>query len=57
MARPRPVPPNLRVVDSSSWENGSNSRGSLGLRDADAGVDHLEGDLVGLLARAHALGW
>ena len=26
IARPRPVPPNRRVVDESAWENGSNRR-------------------------------
>ena len=26
MDNPRPVPPNLRVVEASAWTNGSNSR-------------------------------
>ena len=44
MARPRPVPPNLRVVEESACENGVEE--ALGVRhvDADAGVGDLEPD-------------
>ena len=38
MARPRPVPPNLRVVEVSAWENASKSRSVSAGVDADAGV-------------------
>ena len=41
MARPRPVPPYLRVVEASAWVKAWNSRSAVG-RDADAGVVHLE---------------
>ena len=44
MARPRPVPPNLRVVEESACENASNSRSRSALVDADAGVGDLEPD-------------
>ena len=42
IARPRPVPPYLRVVEPSAWTKAWNSRGSASARDADAGVAHLE---------------
>ena len=41
IARPRPVPPYLRVVDESACENDWNSRPAA-RRDADAGVAHRE---------------
>ena len=40
IARPRPVPPYLRVVDASAWVNASNSRAELLRGHADAGVAH-----------------
>ena len=42
IARPRPVPPNRRVVEASACVNCSNSAPQLLGRDADAGVAHLE---------------
>ena len=44
MARPRPVPPNLRVVDESAWEKASKSRSGRRRLDADTGVGDLEPD-------------
>ena len=38
MARPRPVPPYLRVVELSAWVNSWNSRPSCSSGHADAGV-------------------
>ena len=40
MARPRPVPPYLRVVDPSACRNASKISFLLLTRNADAGVDH-----------------
>ncbi len=38
--KPRPVPPNWRVVEASTCENGWNSASCRALRNADAGVAH-----------------
>ena len=38
MDRPRPVPPNLRVVEESAWVNGSKEAGLLLGRHSDARV-------------------
>ena len=45
IARPRPVPPYLRVVDESTCEKDWNSRPIALGREADAGVAHREGQL------------
>ena len=52
IARPRPVPPYLRVVDESACENDWNSRPMPSADEADAGVAHGEGELD--LAGRHA---
>ena len=49
MTRPRPVPPNWRVVELSAWLNGLKSRSLLLERDADAGIGH--GEMETNLAR------
>ena len=43
MARPRPVPPYLRLVEPSACWKASKMICCLSLRDADAGVGHGEG--------------
>ena len=43
MARPRPVPPYLRVVEESTWLKDWNRRSMPVRRNADAGVAHGEG--------------
>ena len=40
MASPRPVPPNLRVVEQSAWVNDWNSRACCLGGHADAGIAH-----------------
>ena len=42
IASPSPVPPYLRVVEASAWENGWNSSADSVRRDADPGVGDLE---------------
>ena len=42
MARPRPVPPYLRVVELSTWVKGWNSRSMRDGRNADPGVAHAQ---------------
>ena len=54
IARPRPVPPNRRVVEESAWENGSNSRFRSVFSRPTPGVGDLEPDhqtVGGLTAR------
>ena len=46
IARPSPVPPNLRVVLASACVNAWNRRQSCSGVDADAGVAHRDLDLV-----------
>ncbi len=51
MARPRPVPPYLRVVLLSAWLNFWNSRLLASSRQADAGVAHRKVQQGAVLAR------
>ena len=44
MASPRPVPPNLRVVEASAWREGLEELGHLLRRHPDAGVGDSESD-------------
>ena len=42
MARPRPVPPKRRLIETSAWVNFWNSVGCASSIDTDAGIDDLE---------------
>ncbi len=56
IARPRPVPPYLRVVDESACENDWNSRLMPSAEQADSGVANGERELrlaVGMRLRRH----
>ena len=55
IARPRPVPPYLRVVEESACVNDWNSRPMRLRRDADAGVAHRERRAATAVGRAAAL--
>ena len=56
MARPRPVPPYLRVVDASACSKAWKQTPDLLLGHADAGVAHREQDELALLGILHHLG-
>ena len=49
IASPSPVPPYLRVVDESAWENDWNRRSIASARQADAGVAHGERELAAVV--------